>query len=82
MFADKVEDIDLEAIGQSLHYSGLFPNGAFVECVRVVNNVTIRMRVWERANGETWACGTAAAAAAVAAIVNGKCLKNETITVK
>ncbi len=40
------------------------------------------MRVWEMLNGETWACGTAAAAAALAAIANGKCSKGEIITVK
>jgi diaminopimelate epimerase len=40
------------------------------------------MRVWEKVNGETWACGTAAAAVASAAIANGYCLKGEIITVK
>ena len=40
------------------------------------------MRVWERGNGETWSCGTAAAAAAVAAVANGKCVYGEIITVK
>jgi carbamoyl-phosphate synthase large subunit len=40
------------------------------------------MRVWERGNGETWACGTGACAAAVAAVENGYCNKNEDITVK
>ncbi len=82
IFVDRVEDIDLEGLGQAFAYSGLFPQGVFLECVRVVNNVTLKMRVWERANGETWACGTAAVAAATAAIINGKCLKGETITVK
>lgn len=82
IFADKVEDIDIEALGQSLSYSEIFPGGIFLECVRVVNNVTVKMRVWEKVNGETWACGSAAAAAATAAIINGKCVKGETITVK
>ncbi len=82
IFVDRVEEIDIDALGQSLYYSGMFPNGIFLECVRVVNGVTLKMRVWEKANGETWACGTAAAAAATAAIINGKCLKGETITVK
>ena len=72
----------MEALGQALCYSGIFPQGVFLECVRVVNNVTLKMRVWEKVNGETWACGSAAAAAATAAIVNGKCVKGETITVK
>jgi carbamoyl-phosphate synthase large subunit len=82
IFCDKVDDMDMEAIGQELLASGLFPNGVYLECVRVVNNITIKMRVWEKINGETWSCGTAAAAAAVASIVNGKCTRGEIITVK
>lgn len=82
VFCDKVDDFDLENFGQALSSSGYFPQGVYVEAVRVVNNVTVKMRVWERINGETWACGTAAAAAAAAAIRNGYCLKGEIITVK
>ena len=37
------------------------------------------MRVWERGNGETLACGTGAAAAVVAAVENGYCKKGENI---
>ncbi len=40
------------------------------------------MRVWERGNGETWACGTGACAAVVAAVENGYCRKGEDVTVK
>jgi len=40
------------------------------------------MRVWERGSGETWACGTGACAAAVAAVENGYCQKGEDILVK
>ena len=50
--------------------------------MRVVNNVTVKMRVWDRINGETWSCGTAAAAAAVAAVKCGQCSYGEIITVK
>ncbi|MDE6104630.1 MAG: carbamoyl-phosphate synthase large subunit, partial [Clostridia bacterium] len=82
IFCDKVEDIDLDALGQQIIESGNFPQGVYVECVRIVNNVTVKMRVWERGNGETWSCGTAAAAATVAAVRNGKCLYGEIITVK
>ena len=82
IFCDNVDDVDIEALGQTVSESGYFPHGAFVECVRVVNNLTVKMRVWEKGNGETWSCGTAAAAAAVAAAESGLCLKNENITVK
>ena len=82
VFADKVDDVDIEALGQSIIYSGLFPEGIFVEVVRIVNNITVKARVWEKVNGETWSCGTAAAASALAAIAHGKCTKGEIITVK
>ena len=82
IFVDKVDDVDLEALGQSIVYSGLFPEGVFVECVRIVNNITVKARVWEKINGETWSCGTAAAASALAAIALGRCSKGEIITVK
>ena len=43
---------------------------------------TLRVRVWERSNGETLACGTGACAAVVAACEMGVCPKGEDITVK
>ena len=40
------------------------------------------MRVWERGNGETLACGTGACAAVAAAVKNGLCAKGEDVIVK
>ncbi len=82
IFCDKVEDVDLEELGQKLCDAGYIKDGTYVECVRIVNNVTLKMRVWEKRNGETLACGTAAAAASVAAVENGHCLYDALITVK
>lgn len=82
IFLDKVEEADIDALGQALIDSGNYPDDVYLDCVRVVNGVTVKMRVWEKVNGETYSCGTAAAAAAVASILNGKCVYGEVITAK
>ncbi|MGN0817988.1 MAG: diaminopimelate epimerase, partial [Candidatus Coproplasma sp.] len=82
-FCDRVDDVDFEELSQELSANCKeFADCTFLECVRVVNNVTVRMRVWSKINGETWSCGTAAAAAAIAAIKKGDCAGDQTITVK
>ena len=82
IYCDKIDEVDMEALGQAVNDSGYFPQDVYVSCVRVVNNVTLKMRVWDKVNGETRSCGTSAAAAAVAAIAGGHCLSGEIITVK
>ena len=81
-FIDNVDTFDLEKIGPLFEHDKLFPERVNAEFVKVLDPNTIRMRVWERGSGETWACGTGACAAAVAAVENGFCRKNEDITVK
>ena len=51
------------------------------EFVRVVSRTALRMRVWERGNGATLACGTGACAAVVAAVENGYCDKGTDVRV-
>ncbi len=82
VFCDKVDDIDVETLGRAIECSKYFPQRTNVEFIRVVNDATIKMRVWERGNGETLACGTGAAAAAVASVLNGYCKHDMDITVK
>ena len=82
VFCDKVADVDLERVGPLFENDPLFPERVNTEFVRVVNGNTLKMRVWERGNGETWACGTGACAAVVAAVENGYCRKGEDVTVK
>ena len=52
------------------------------EFVKVLGKNELKMRVWERGSGETWACGTGACAAAVAAVLNGFAERNEDILVR
>lgn len=82
VFVDNVDKIDIETVGRAFENAEIFPERVNTEFVRVVNSNTIKMRVWERGNGETLACGTGAAAAVVAVVENGYCKKGENITVK
>ena len=82
MFSDKVDAINVAALGSEFENSEYFPEGINTEFIRVVNKVTIKMRVWERGSGETWACGTGACAAVVAAVLAGYCEKDTNVTVK
>ncbi len=65
------EDLDLEKIGPQFENNALFPERINTEFVRVIRKNELKMRVWERGSGETWACGTGACAVAVAAVLNG-----------
>jgi len=82
VFQDRLDDLDLRTLGSAFENAEFFPDRINTEFVRVVDRTTLRMRVWERANGETLACGTGACAAAVAAVENGLCQKGSDITVK
>ena len=82
VFVPRVDTLDLGRLGPQFENSPLFPQRVNTEFVRVVNDHTLKMRVFERGNGETKACGTGACAAAVAAVENGFCPKGEPITVK
>ncbi len=82
VFLDQIDTLDLSYIGPMFEYAPLFPARVNTEFVRVVNETTLKMRVWERGNGETLACGTGACAAVVAAVENGYCRRGEDITVK
>jgi diaminopimelate epimerase len=71
-FVDAVEPLELEKIGPKFEHHPFFPKRVNTEFIQVVNPTELNMRVWERGSGETWACGTGACAAAVAAALNHK----------
>ena len=81
VFTDLVDALELEKIGPSCETDRIFPERVNTEFVKVIDEHTLKMRVWERGSGETLACGTGACAAAVAACLNGFCPKGEDIRV-
>lgn len=82
VFVDDLRQIDIEKIGPMIENHPIFPDRINVEFVKVLSSETLRMRAWERGSGETWACGSGAAAAFAAAVENGYCDKKAVVTVK
>lgn len=76
---EDVRNLNLEAIGPDFENHQRFPKRINTEFVNVLDNQTLRMRVWERGSGETLACGTGACATAVAAMLNGHVQKEVTV---
>lgn len=73
LFLDRdVRELPLEQIGPKFENHEIFPDRVNTEFINVLDDHTLRMRVWERGSGETLACGTGACAAGVAAVLNGK----------
>lgn len=72
---------DIKGVGKLFENHKVFPDRVNTEFVKVVGENEIKMRVWERGSGETFACGTGACASAVACVLNGFCNKGEEITV-
>lgn len=70
-FVYDAESIDLKSLGAVLTHHPLYVEGANIELVEVLDEHTIRLRVYERGVGITPACGTGAAASVVAAKLRG-----------
>ena len=66
-----LDAMDLEAIGPLFEKHEAFPEQINTEFVEVIDDHTVKMRVWERGSGETWSCGTGTCAVTVATVLNG-----------
>ncbi len=80
-FVDDVDGLDLEKIGPSFENLTIFPDRVNTEFVKVIDEKTLQMRVWERGSGETYACGTGTCATVVAACLNKICKQDTDVTV-
>ncbi len=79
-WVDDVDGYDLGTFGPVVETDPMFPERANVSLAHVTARDAITVRTWERGVGLTKACGTAACAAAVAAIRKGLTDRCVTVT--
>jgi diaminopimelate epimerase len=70
-FVEDVLAVDLPRLGSEMEHHPLFPQRTNVQFAQVTAPDRIRMRVWERGVGVTWASGSSSCAVAVAAARRG-----------
>ena len=70
IFTDDVDQVSEKGAALEQHLA--FPQRCNIEFAHVLENGSIRTRVWERGSGITQACGTGACATAVAAVLTGR----------
>ncbi len=82
LYVDSLEQLDLPRLGPAFERHSFFPKRVNTEFIKVLGAGEIRMRVWERGAGETWACGTGACAATVAGALTGRNGRKVTVHLK
>jgi diaminopimelate epimerase len=82
VFLGEIDSLDLEKLGPRFEHHEFFPRRVNTEFIKVFNPEEVKMRVWERGAGETWACGTGASAVCVAGALTGRTHRNVTVHLK
>ena len=82
VYMDEISSLNLEKLGPKFENDPIFPERVNTEFIKVIDENTLEMRVWERGSGETWACGTGACAAVVSSVLNGYCKYDTPIRIK
>ena len=72
VFVEAVDRFNVAHWGPLFEHHDAFPERVNTEFIQVHDRESFSMRVWERGSGETLACGTGAAAAAVACHLTGR----------
>ena len=79
-FINDTDNLEIEKIGPKFENNEIFPDKVNTEFIQIIAKKTVKMRVWERGSGETFACGTGACASVVASVLNR--LTENKVTVK
>lgn len=82
LFCENVDNIPIKEYGSLIEKDKHFPEKTNVEFVQVLGSSSIKMRVWERGSGETYACGTGACAVSVVCNQLGFTRKNVMVYLK
>ena len=72
-YVDDPYALDFERIGPAFENHPVFPARVNTEFIQIIVSHTLKMRVWERGSGETFACGTGASAALAVTAKLGRC---------
>jgi diaminopimelate epimerase len=78
----RLQDRDFAALGRKFENHPFFPRRINTEFILPISRHQMRMRVWERGSGETWACGTGACAALVAAVLTNHSERSATVELR
>lgn len=78
----EVPESEWQEVSAAIEVHPLFPERVTVDWCRVESAERLRLRVWERAVGETLGCGTGAVAVAAAARELGFCPGSVTVAMK
>jgi len=82
LFLDDIDSLELAKIGPKFEHHPFFPKRVNTEFIKILNPAEVKMRVWERGAGETWACGTGASAVGVAGALSGRTEREVTVHLK
>lgn len=81
VLVNNIESISVNKLGSSLVTHHCFPEQVNTSFMQIINQNSIKLRVYERGVGETQACGSAACAAVAVGIQQGLLENNESIQV-
>ena len=82
IFVERIDDFDVQKYGKIIEKSNKFPQRTNAEFVQVIGKGHIKIRVWERGVGETYACGTGACAALAVCAYKGYTKRSATVNLK
>ena len=74
VIVDDVESVDVPSLGSALGTHALFPQGASIVFIQVLDRESIKARLWQRGEGETAFTSEAAGIAGVASMMLQKIL--------